>query len=329
MKHLAKTSCLCLLILVLAAMTSCTSQQSQATPTIANDKPIVLGFAQVGEESVWRTANTQSIIDAAKEAGIDLIFVNAQQSPEKQIKAIRSFIAQQVDVIAFSPIVETGWDPVLQEAKAAGIPVIIVDRAIQTEDDSLYVTYFGSDMREEGRKAGRWLVDKLKGTNGPVNIVEIQGTIGSDPAINRKAGFEEIIKPYPNMKIDLSESGDFMRSKGKEVMEHFLSLGSDIDVVFAHNDDMALGAIEAIEEYGLRPGKDILIVSVDAIKEAFEAMIAGKLNCTVECDPLQGPLLMQTVKDIMSAKEVPKRTYIPEGVFPAELAQQFLPNRQY
>lgn len=330
MKRLLKATCLCLLILIVAIMTSCASQQSQPSPSAGNEKTIVLGFAQVGDESVWRTANTKSITDAANEAGINLIFVNGQQSEENQKKAIRSFIAQQVDVIAFSPNVEDGWDSVLEEAKAAGIPVIIVDRSISTKDDSLYVTYFGSDMLEEGRRAGRWLVEKLKGTQEKVNIVEIRGNDGSDPAINRSIGFNEIIKPYPNMKIVLSEAADFMRSKGKEVMEKFLTqMGSDIDVVFAHNDDMAMGAIEAIEEYGLKPGKDILIVSVDATKEAFEAMIAGKLNCTVECNPLQGPQLMQTVKDIVAHKYVQKRTIIPEDVFPSERAAEELPNRKY
>jgi galactofuranose transport system substrate-binding protein len=329
MKQRIKTTCLCLLILVLGAMTSCAGQQNQATPTIVNDKPIVLGFAQVGEESVWRAANTQSIINAAKEAGIDLIFVNAQQSTEKQKEAIRSFIAMQVDVIAFSPNVEDDWDPVLEEAQAAHIPVIIVDRSIKTKDDSLYVTYFGSDMLEEGRKAGTWLVDKLKGVTGDINIAEIRGNEKSDPTVSRSEGFHEIITPYPNMKIVLSESADFMRSKGREVMNTFLESGTKINVLFAHNDDMALGAIKAIEEHGLQPGKDILIVSVDAIKEAFEAMIAGKLNCTVECNPLQGPRLMQIVKDIVAGKTIDKRIVIPESVFPSERAAEELPNRKY
>ncbi len=327
MKLLLRASCLCLLILFTVSMSSCANQQNQPEPT--NAKPIVLGFAQVGEESVWRSANTQSIIDAAKEAGIDLIFFNAQQSTEKQRKAIRSFIAQQVDVIAFSPNVEDEWDSVLEEAKAAGIPVIIVDRSIKTKDDSLYVTYFGSNMLEEGRRAGRWLVEKLKGASGDINIAEIRGNEKSDPTVSRSEGFREIIKPYPNMKIVLSEPADFLRSKGREVMNSFLGSGKKIDVLFSHNDDMALGAIKAIEEHGLRPGKDILIVSVDAIREAFEAMIAGKLNCTVECNPLQGPRLMQIVKDIVANKVIPKRIEIPEDVFPSERAAEELPNRKY
>ena len=172
--------------------------------------------------------------------------------------SIRSFIANQVDVIAFSPIVETGWESVLQEAKDAGIPVIILDREVNTSDESLYVTFIGSDFVEEGRKAGRWLLDKMKDVSEPINIVELQGTTGSSPAIGRKDGFEEIIKINPNMKVIASDSADFMRSKGYELMQTFLQThGDEIDVLFSHNDDMAIGAIKAIEEYGLKPGKDI------------------------------------------------------------------------
>ncbi|RYF69913.1 MAG: LacI family transcriptional regulator, partial [Comamonadaceae bacterium] len=190
--------------------------------TALAQKKLALGFAQVGAESEWRTANTESIKSAAKDAGIDLKFSDAQQKQENQIKAIRSYIAQKVDVIAFSPVVETGWDTVLMEAKAAKIPVVLTDRSVKTKDDSLYVTFMGSDFVEEGRKAGRWLVDKMKDQKGDVNIVELQGTVGSAPAIDRKKGFEEIIKADPKFKIVRSQTGDFTRAKGKEVMEAFL-----------------------------------------------------------------------------------------------------------
>ncbi len=249
-------------------------------------KPIVLGFSQVGAESEWRTANTESIKSAARDAGIELKFSDAQQKQENQIKAIRSFIAQRVDVIAFSPVVESGWEPVLREAKAAKIPVVLTDRAVNTKDTSLYVTFMGSDFVEEGRKAGRWLVEKMKDAKGDVNIVELQGTVGSAPAIDRKKGFEEVVKADPKFKIIRSQTGDFTRAKGKEVMEAFLKAeGRKINVLYAHNDDMAIGAIQAIEEAGLKPGKDITIISIDAVKGAFEAMMAGKLNVTVECSP--------------------------------------------
>jgi len=299
-------------------------------PLAFGQKKIVLGFSQIGAESEWRTANSESIKSAAKESGIDLKFADAQQKQENQIKALRSFIAQKVDVIAFSPVVETGFETVLREAKAAKIPVILTDRAVATKDDSLYVTFMGSDFLEEGRKAGRWLTDYMKAKPGDVNIVELQGTVGSAPAIDRKKGFEEVIKAEPRFKIIRSQTGDFTRAKGKEVMEAFLKADAGkINVLFAHNDDMAIGAIQAIEEAGLKPGKDITIVSIDAVKGAFEAMMQGKLNCTVECSPLLGPQLMSAVKDVVAGKPVPKRIVTKEGIFPMEVAAKEFPNRKY
>ena len=293
-------------------------------------KPIVLGFSQIGAESEWRTANSESIKASAKEAGIDLKFADAQQKQENQIKAIRSFIAQKVDVIAFSPVVESGWGAVLREAKAAKIPVILTDRAVNEKDESLWVSFMGSDFVEEGRKAGRWLVDKMKDQKGEVNIVELQGTVGSAPAIDRKKGFEEIIKADPKFKIIRSQTGDFTRAKGKEVMEAFLKAeGKKINVLYAHNDDMAIGAIQAIEEAGMKPAKDITIISIDAVKGAFEAMIAGKLNVSVECSPLLGPQLMQAVKDLKAGKTLPRRIVTQEGIFPMETAAQEFPKRKY
>jgi simple sugar transport system substrate-binding protein len=294
------------------------------------DKKITLGFAQIGAESEWRTANTKSIKEAADAAGINLKFSDAQQKQENQIKAIRAYIAQKVDVIAFSPVVETGWEPVLKEAKAAKIPVILTDRAVSAKDDTLWVTFMGSDFVEEGRRAANWLVDKTKDNAGPVNIVELQGTVGSAPAIDRKKGFEEIIKDKAKFKIIRSQTGDFTRAKGKEVMEAFLKAeGKKINVLFAHNDDMAIGAIQAIEAAGMKPGKDILIVSIDGVKGAFEAMMAGKLNVSVECSPLLGPQLMDAVKDLMAGKPLPKRIVTKEGVFPMETAAKEFPTRKY
>ena len=289
-------------------------------------KPIVLGFSQIGAESEWRTANTTSIQSAAQEAGITLRFSDAQQKQENQIKALRSFIA---------PVVETGWETVLREAKAAKIPVILTDRAVDVGDDSLYLSLMGSDFVEEGRKAGRWLLENYskdggKDATGDVNIVELQGTVGSAPANDRKKGFAEVIATDPRYKIIRSQTGDFTRAKGKEVMEAFLKAeGRKINVLFAHNDDMAIGAIQAIEEAGLAPGKDITIISIDGVKGAFEAMIAGKLNVTVECSPLLGPQLMAAVKDVVAGKPIPKRIITEESVFPMEVAAQELPQRKY
>ncbi|AVR97478.1 ABC transporter substrate-binding protein [Pseudoduganella armeniaca] len=294
-------------------------------------KPLVIGFSQVGAESEWRTANTVSIKDAAKKAGVNLKFADAQQRQENQVKAIRSFIAQRVDVIAFSPVVESGWDTVLREAKAAKIPVILTDRDVNVTDRSLVVTMIGSDFVEEGRRAARWLVDYAKKNPGKnLNIVELQGTVGSAPAIDRKAGFEEVIKGNPQLKIIRTQTGEFTRAKGKEVMEAFLKAdGKNINVLYAHNDDMAIGAIQAIEEAGMKPGKDIVIVSIDGVKGAFEAMMQGKLNVTVECSPLLGPQLMQVAQDVVAGKPVPKRIVTQEGVFPAEVAAKEFPNRKY
>nr|WP_321963887.1 ABC transporter substrate-binding protein [Paraburkholderia sp. J7] len=296
----------------------------------AEDKQITLGFAQVGAESAWRTANTVSVKQAAKDAGINLKFSDAQQKQENQIKAIRSYIAQKVDVIAFSPVVESGWEPVLQEAKRAKIPVILTDRNIDVKDQSLYVTMIGSDFMEEGRRAGKWLEEHYKDNPGPINIVELQGTVGSAPANDRHSGLMEVIKNDPKFKIIASQSGDFTLAGGKQVMEAFAkTYGNKINVVYAHNDDMALGAIQAMEEAGMKPGKDISVVSFDATKGGFEAMIAGKMNVDVECSPLLGPQLMSAVKDVVAGKPLPKRIVTNETVFPMDVAAQVLPTRKY
>jgi galactofuranose transport system substrate-binding protein len=295
----------------------------------AKDEPIVLGFSQIGSESEWRIANSQSIKSAALTSNIDLRFSDAQQSQKNQIEAIRGFIAQKVDVIAFSPVVETGWDEVLAEVKAAKIPVILTDRAVTT-DSSLYVGFIGSDFVEEGRKAGRWVVEKFKDAENDVNIVELQGTVGSAPANDRRKGFAEVIAANPHLKIIHSQSADFMRSKGKEVMEAFLKAGTKpIHLLYAHNDDMALGAIQAIEEAGKHPGSEILVVSIDAVKGAFDAMIAGKMNVTIECNPLLGPQLMTSVTEVVAGRPIPKRMVVEEQMFTMETAKQFLPSRKY
>lgn len=296
---------------------------------IAEGRKIVLGFAQVGSESEWRVANTKSIKTAAAKAGIDLIFEDGKQRQDIQIAAIRSFIQRRVDVIAFSPVVESGWDAVLNEAKAAGIPIIITDRSVGIKDNSLWLSIMGSDFVEEGRRAARWIVERL-GSSSPVNIVELQGNFGSAPTIDRKLGFEEVIRDYPNYRIIASESGDFFRAQGYSVMKGILSAESrKIDVVFSHNDDMAIGAIQAIKERGLKPGKDIVIVGVDGIKDAFKAMAAGEMNCSVECNPILGPQLMKAVQDYMAGKDLPLRMITSEGIFPAATARRDMVGREY
>ncbi len=314
-------------MLCAAVLAGCSGGDDAAA---AGDDAITVGFSQVGAESEWRTANTRSVRESLAAPEFDLRFSDAQQKQENQIRALRSFIAQGVDVIAFSPVVETGWDTVLREAKAAGIPVVLTDRAVRVDDESLYATFIGSDFVEEGRRAARWVIEDRKDAEGPVRIVELQGTVGSAPANDRMRGFKEVIDADPRFQIVRSQSGDFTRARGKEVMEAFLKAeGSEIDVLFAHNDDMAIGAIQAIEEAGLKPGEDIRIVSIDGVRGAFEAMKAGKLNATVECNPLLGEQLAQLIRDVHAGREVPRRVEVEEGVFTQDQAEAELPNRKY
>ncbi|MGR4880371.1 ABC transporter substrate-binding protein [Streptomyces sp. LARHCF249] len=320
-------------LLVSSALTACSTQGpasgSSSGAKAGSDGTITLGFAQVGAESGWRTANTKSVQEAAKKAGITLKFSDAQQKQENQIKAIRTFIQQKVDVIAFSPVVESGWDTVLKEAKDAGIPVILTDRAVDTKDTSLYKTFLGSDFVKEGKSAGEWLTGAYANEQGPVNIVELQGTTGSAPANDRKAGFADVIRADDKFKIVASQSGDFTRAKGKEVMQAFLKSQNDIDVLYAHNDDMALGAIQAIEESGKKPGTDIKVISVDGIKDAFVAMTEGKINVVVECNPMLGDQLMELAKKVVAGESVPTRVETQEGVFTQDKAAAALPSRNY
>ncbi|MGW2569016.1 ABC transporter substrate-binding protein [Streptomyces sp. NPDC001537] len=296
-------------------------------------KAITLGFSQVGAESGWRAANTTSVKSAAKDAGINLKFSDAQQKQENQISAIRSYIAQKVDVIAFSPVVVTGWDAVLKEAKAAKIPVVLTDRSVETSDSSLYVTLVGSDFTDEGRRAARMLekVIAKAGLKGPVKIAQLEGTTGAAPAIERGKGFKEIMdaEHKSDWKIVASQSGDFTRAGGKQVMAAFLQSHSDINVLFAHNDDMAIGAIQSIEAAGKKPGKDILIVSVDGVHDGFVAMSEGKINGIVECNPLLGPQLMEVVKKVHEGQKVERWIKTKEGDYMQDQAKAALPTRKY
>jgi ABC-type sugar transport system substrate-binding protein len=295
-------------------------------------KAITLGFAQVGSESGWRTANTDSVKSAAKEAGIKLQFSDAQQKPENQISAIRSFIAQKVDVIAFSPVVVKGWDAVLNEAKRANIPVVLTDRSVES-DESLFVTLVGSDFTDEGRRAAKILEKVLEkaGHKGKVKIAQLEGTTGAAPAIERAKGFKEVMdaEHKDDWEIVASQTGDFTRAGGKQVMAAFLQSNPDIDVLFAHNDDMGLGAIQAIEAAGKKPGKDILIVTVDGVKDGFIAMSEGKINAIVECNPLLGPQLMEVVKKVHAGETVERWIKTKESDFMQDQAKDALPTRKY
>ncbi len=312
------------------------SSEAAKTSTAASgsdsNKLITIGFSQVGAESDWRVANTASMKSALSEKnGFKLIFADAQQKQENQIKAVRDFISQDVDVIAIAPVTETGWETVLGEAKNAGIPVIIVDRMIKVSDDSLFSCWVGSDFQKEGVNAAEWLANyiKEKGKTETQNVVVLQGTIGSSAEIGRTKGFGETIKKYSNFKVLAQQTGEFTQAKGQEVMESFLKQYKDINVVVAQNDNMAFGAIDALKAAGKVPGKDVTIVSFDAVKAAFKSMMAGDMNVSVECNPLHGPRVAELAKKLMDKDKVEKIQYVDEKVYPAETAEKELPNRQY
>lgn len=285
---------------------------------------IILGFSQIGAESAWRNYNTRSVQEAAAAEGIQLLFFNAEQKQENQIKAIRSFIAYQVDVIAFVPIVSDGWENVLEEAKEAGIPVLICDREININDESLYSGYLGTNMLAQGRSSAEFLLQKylnlatgefLTKRDNPVRIVELRGTEGSSPAIMRARGFRDVIAAYPEFEIIYTESGDFLRSKGYELMCNILEEFDDIDVIYSHNDGMTLGAIDAMKERGINPGVDIVIISIDAEQAAIDALVRGEINCVVECNPRQGPEIMRLSGLLARGESIPRIIFMEEEVF--------------
>jgi simple sugar transport system substrate-binding protein len=290
------------------------------------DQPKVVGFSQCDSQQAWRWAETESVKEEAAKRGYTLQYNDAQSSQANQIAAVRSFIAQGVDGILLAPQVTTGFGPVLREAKEAGIPVVLLDRKVD-EDPSLFVTFIGSDFVWEGEQVGKIV---LEDTDGTANIVELQGTPGADPTIEREAGFEKVVNANPGLKIILSQTGDFNRTKGKEVMEAFLKAeGKNIDVVYAHNDDMAIGAIQAIKEYGLNPGTDILVYSIDGVRDGFQAMVEGDLNALVECTPLLGPQGFDALEAAWRGEDVPKWIKSEDGIFRMEEAAALIDGRKY
>ncbi len=311
----------------------------EATNETAADKggeskgTIVVGYAQVGAESDWRTANTVSFQTTfVEENGYKLIFDDAQQKQENQIKAIRNFIQQDVDYIVLAPVVETGWETVLGEAKEAGIPVILSDRMIDVSDDSLYTCWVGGNFIKEGEDAVAWLAEYLEKEgrgSEDINIVTLQGTIGSSAQVGRTDGVAGKLSDHANWKMLDRQTGEFTQSKGQEVMESFLKSYDDIDVVIAENDNMAFGAIDAIKAAGKDPGSDIIIVSFDAVRAAFESMIAGDMNVSVECNPLHGPRVAEIIQKLEAGETVDKIQYVDEGVFPAETAADIIDSRAY
>jgi simple sugar transport system substrate-binding protein len=306
-----------LLLLLGALLPGCRKKE-------AAGRGIILGFSQIGAESAWRNCNTRSVQEAAAAAGIQLLFFNAEQKQENQIKAIRSFIAYQVDVIAFVPIVSDGWENVLGEAKEAGIPVLICDREINVKDESLYSGYLGTDSVREGRSSGEFLLKKfLDSETGelaadrrrPVRIVELRGTEGSSPAIKRAEGFREALGGRPDFRIIHSVSGDFLRSKGYELASAILDDIKDIDVLYSHNDGMTLGALDAMRERGIKPGEDIVIITIDGEQAAIDALRRGEVNCVVECNPKQGPDIMRLAALLARGESIPREIFMNEEVF--------------
>ncbi len=281
---------------------------------------LVIGFSQVGSESDWRTAFTEITLAEAESRGINLLFSNAENSQENQIAALRSFIEQRVDAIVLAPVIETGWAPILREVQAAGIPLVIIDRNV-TADESLYLTRVSSDFVAEGRLAAAWLA---QATSGECNIVELQGTVGSSAARDRQIGFNEVIALFPKMQIIVSQTADFRRAMGREVMQGILHTEdpNEICAVWSHNDDMAIGAIQAIKDAGLDPGKDILIVSVDAIPDIFKAMMDGDANATVELSPYMAGPAFDAIVAYLNGEEVPKWIPVLGGVYLPDTAAE-------
>ena len=321
MFHSNKHFCIIISIIIICCFIGCGAQKKSISQIEETDGMIV-GFSQIGAESAWRTCNTRSVQEAAAERGVQLVYDNAEQKQENQIKALRSFIAYQVDVIVFVPIVTDGWDNVLQEARDAGIPVLVTDRKINVEDQSLYAGFIGTDSLKEGRNAGLFVLDKFKNerkqfdtTQEHINIVELFGTEGSSVALGRAEGFREVLEEHPEFRIIYSKSGDFLRSKGYELAVEFLEMHEDIDVIYSHNDGMTLGAIEAMEERGIVPGKDIVIITIDAQQAAIDALREGKVNCVIECNPKTGPEIIKLAEKLAAGESIPRLQYVYEEVF--------------
>lgn len=296
-----------------------------------DEQTLLLGFSQLGSESAWRIGNTKDIEDVAAGFGVSLMLENANQKQENQIAAIRRFIAYKVDVIAFSPIVEEGWDNVLAEAKDAGIPVVLVDRDVSESAKGLTTCIIGADFYNEGVKAAQYLIRKADSLNmDKVNIVEITGTMDSTPMRKRQAGFMDTIKDDPRMQVIESIDGDFLKSQGAQCMRQLLEkYGDKIDVVYSHNDEMTIGAIPEIEKAGLTPGKDVIIISIDGGQDAIDVLKSGKINCIVECTPKLGKELMETAIKLKNGEKVESAIHPDEQVFSDELDTSKIAPRGY
>lgn len=292
---------------------------TSSTAANTSDDLIVVGFSQVGAESDWRTANTTSMEETfTEENGYKLIFDDAQQKQDNQITAVRNFIQQEVDYIVIAPITETGWETVLQEAYDEGIPVIIVDRMIDVADEDLYTAWVGSDFEAEGDKAVAWMED-FYDADTDVNIVHMQGTIGSSAQIGRSKALNNGVEANENWNIVAAQTGDFTQAKGQEVMESILNSGSDFNVVYCENDNMAYGAIDALEAAGKTVGDDgdVQVISFDAGRAALELVLEGTISLDVECNPLHGPRVAELIEALEAGDTVKKETFVDEVIFKA------------
>ena len=300
-------------LVALVAITGCERKKSAE---------FVVGFSQMESDNPWRLAETKSLKDEAAKRGIQLVVTDAQGQTSKQVADVEDLIARRVNLILLAPRTFEGLAPALQAAKAAKIPVILLDRAAAGKAGEDYVTLLVSDEKEEGRRAAEWLAGQTKGT---ASIVELAGTPGASAADDRAAGFREGLAKYPNMKIIASQTGNFSRATGQGVMQNIAqSLGKKITAVFAHNDEMALGAIQALIAAGLKPGTDIIMVSVDGERAALEAIERGELGATVECNPRFGPLAFDTIEKFRKGETLPPKIIVTDRFFDKQNAKQFI-----
>lgn len=315
-----------LALCLLSLLTGCTRSASPA-PTPAA-RIITVGFSQVGAESDWRNANTRSMTEAlSEENGYRLILSDAQNKQERQITAIRNFIQMGVDYIVLAPTNETGWDTVLTEARAAGIPVIVVDRMIEVADDSLYTCWVGSDFRKEGRNAVRFM-EGLNAQDG-LRIVHLQGNLGSSAQIGRTAALDEGLATHDSWQLVYRGAGDFTQAKGQEIVNDLLDAGLDFNVIYSENDNMAFGAIAALKAHGLVPGVDVTIISFDAGRRALEMTLAGEISFDMECNPLHGPRVDNIIRQLEEGIQPPKLTFVSETSFDATITREVLEQRPY
>lgn len=337
-----KIKCVIRFLISAFILGGCTGKQNVQEPsqlydeTVRGDGYIVVGFSQVGSESDWRIGNTESFRSIfTEENGYYLLFEDGQQKQENQLKSIRNFILQEVDYIILDPIVETGWDAVLQEAKDAGIPVILADRSVKVEDEELYTCWVGSNFYEEGRRAGEWLLDYLEEqgrSEETINIVTLQGTIDSSAQIGRTEGFKSILDTQANWNMMEYQFADFTQAKGKEVMSYFLEKYDDIDVLVSENDNMTFGAVEAIREAGRTcgPDGDIIILSFDSVRAAMEAMLQGEIHVDFECNPILGPKVEEIIRRLEKGEAVEKIQYVEEQYFDTSMdLEKIMETRTY